>query len=172
MKASVKRRSMERKIVELTLVGVSLNQISKQLQVGKRRVRETLELAARAGYLDGTVEVPKYPEALFPDFVDKRSSKHSANWKLLEAQLPWIKERVELGWHAVTILEELKIPAHRSSFYRFLKKYKLNDKTLKNSRVVPEIVHSPGEALLIDWGLLWKCKDAASSQVTRVWGFV
>ena len=172
MKASVKRRSMERKIVELTLVGVSLNQISKQLQVGKRRVRETLELASRAGYLDGTVEVPKYPEALFPDFVDKRSSKHSANWKLLEAQLPWIKERVELGWHAVTILEELKIPAHRSSFYRFLKKHKLNDKTLKHSRVVPEIVHSPGEALLIDWGLLWKCKDAATKQVTRVWGFV
>ena len=82
MKASVKRRSMERKIVELTLVGVSLNQISKQLQVGKRRVRETLELAARVGYLDGTVELPKYPEAL-----ESRGSKPVTTMKVSK-QMP------------------------------------------------------------------------------------
>ena len=171
MKASVKRRSMERKIVELALLKVGTNQISKQLKVGKLRVRETLERAMKAGYLDGTTELPKYPEALFSDFIDKRSTKHSTNWELLKSQLLWIKERVELGWHAVTIFEELKIPVQRSSFYRFLKKHKLNDKTLKNNRVVPEIVHSPGEALLVDWGLLWKFKDTTGKQV-RVWGFV
>jgi len=74
------------------------------------------------------------------------------------------------GWHAVTVYEELPVKVARSSFYRFLTRHKLNDRGRAFRRVVPEIVHLPGEALLIDWGYLWMVEE--SGKRVKLWAFI
>ena len=98
--------------------------------------------------------LPPYPEALFPETPDGRALRSSGTWRVLEEHLPCIRERLEAGWHAVTTYEDLPLPVLRSSFYRFLIRHRINHKGLSLRRVVPEILHAPGEALLIDWGYL------------------
>ena len=162
---------MERKIVERLRLGAGVNEICRDLGVGKKKVRKTRELATAAGYLNGACELPAYPEALFPDHADRRSLKNSNAWRELEPHLSWIKERLDGGWHAVTVYEELPVTVPRSCFYRFLGKHHLSNRTRKELRVVPEIVHTPGEALLVDWGHLWTLKDEKGKSV-KLWGFV
>ena len=98
---------------------------------------------------------PLTPEALFPDTVDGRSLKSSSADSQLKEHKEWIIERLEAGWQPVTILEELAVNAGRSSFYRFLHRYNLVD-IGENARrkIIPEIIHEPGEALIVDWGKL------------------
>jgi transposase len=60
----------------------------------------------------------------------------------------------------------------RSSFYRFLDRHNLNEKARRPRRVVPEIVHTPGEALLVDWWKVASVVDQATGQRRTVWAFV
>jgi transposase len=167
-----KRRIVERKIVEKLLEGTGVNRICRELKVGKRRVQNTRQRALEAGYLDGSTPIPAYPEALFPDPADGRALKESLGWKELTPYLEWIKERLESNWHAVTVYEELPVAVTRSCFYRFLAKQGLT-KALhrQEQRVVPEIVHMPGDALQVDWGHLWNGTDSDGRKV-KIWVFV
>ncbi len=170
MRAVTKRRGMDRKIVRQLLFGSGLNKIVRELGVSKRRVMKVRAKADESGYLDGSRELPAYPEALFADLVDGRSLRSSGVWQELEKHLPWIRERLEAGWHAVTVFEELPIQIPRSSFYRFLECHSLNEVGRSVRRVVPEIVHEPGEALLVDWGHLWTIER--DGRRTKLWIFV
>jgi transposase len=167
-----KRRIVERKIVEKLREGVGINRICRELKVGKRKVQDTRQRAHEAGYLDGSTPMPAYPEALFPDPPDGRAQKESQGWKELTPHLEWIKERLESNWHAVTVYEELPVKVTRSCFYRFLAKQGLT-KALhrQEQRVVPEIVHAPGEALQVDWGHLWNVTHS-DGRKEKIWVFV
>jgi hypothetical protein len=163
---------MERKIVESLLSGRGFNATCKYLRVGKNRVAHIQEKAREYGYLDGKVPIPPYPEALFPDPVDGRSLKSSAADNQLKEHKEWIIERLEAGWQPVTILEELAISIGRSSFYRFLHRHNLVD-IGENARrkIIPEIIHVPGEALIVDWGKLIDVLDPTGKKRT-LWAFV
>lgn len=160
---------MERKIVEWLIRGAGVNQICRELKVGKHRVAEIRDKAEEAGYLKGE-KLPPYPEGLFPDSIDGRTKKSSPAWAELEGQRNWIKERLESGWHAVTVYEELAVKVPRSNFYRFLIHHKLNKVGRDLRRVVPEILHEPGEALIIDWGYLWMIEW--NGRRVKLWAFV
>ena len=173
----MRRRLMDRKIVELLIGGAGVNSISRTLHVSKRRVRRLREQAKEYGYWTeeskkGLVELPPYPEGLFPDPVDARTLRLSEAHELLEAYRIWIEERLRAGWHAVTVFEELPLSVSRSSFYRYLERSKLNRIGESYRRVVPEIVHGPGEALLVDWGKLRDVIDPDTERKKTLWMFV
>ena len=170
MKAETKRRGMERKIVQSLLQGQGPNRISRELRVSKRRVMMVRAKADEAGYLDGSQKLPEYPQAVFTETPDGRSLRVSAAWRELEPYQDWIRERLEAGWHAVTVYEELPLRVARSSFYRFLERHRLNEVGRSVRRVVPEIVHEPGEALLIDWGHLWTAEKDGKRK--KIWVFI
>lgn len=177
MTAATRRRMVERKIVELLICGTGVNAISRQLKVSKRRIRALRERAWEHGYLErdgrpGPVKPPTYPEAVFPDPVDGRSLRVSETTTLLTPHAGWIRERLESGWHAVTVHEELPVAGiGRSSFYRYLEREGLT-RLGESYRVVPEIVHRPGEALLLDWGKLRDVVDPATGKKRTLWMFV
>ena len=163
---------MERKILERLLLGAGINRICRELKVSKRRVCLVRAKADEAGYLSGTATLPPYPESPFAaETPDGRSNRISPAWRELEQHLPWIKERLDAGWHAVTVYEELPAKVKRSSFYRFLLRHGLEDRGKAfRRRVVPEIVHCPGEALLIDWGYLWTVERNGKRE--KLWAFI
>jgi transposase len=163
------RIMIDRKIVELLCIGRSSQTIEAALKVGDRRVRKVKELARKAGYLDGTAELPPYPETLFP-CGERTANVSSDPDRLLLPHIEWMTERLALGWHKVTLFEELPVKVGRSSFYRFLERHGLGE-TQTHDRVVPEIVHAPGEALLLDWGHLCTIKDSETGQNRMVWAF-
>lgn len=169
MTAREKRRLMERKIVERLLAGDGITGICRALRVSRRKVCAARARADEAGYLSGAT-LPPYPEALFPETSDGRSERVSPAWRVLEQHLPWIEERLDLGWHAVTVFEELPVRVKRSSFYRFLLRHHLEDRGKSIRRVVPEIIHKPGEALLIDWGYLWTVN--VDGKRRKLWAFI
>jgi hypothetical protein len=181
MTQQTRKRLMDRKIVELILEGKSAREITRQLGIGDRRVSKARCLAEEYGYIaargeasDGTrVPLPPYPAALFPDGPDGRASKASEANTLILARKEWISERLETGWHPITVYEELGLPVGRSSFYRFLHRHglvSLGDATRK--RVVPEIIHTPGEALILDWGKLRDVTDPVTGKKRILWAFV
>lgn len=176
MNQEVRRRHMDRKIVERLIQGEGINAIARVMQVGKKRVRTLCERAKEYGYLDkdgkpGQVPLPPYPEAIFPDKVDGRTLKLSDSHRLLKEYRPWIEERLLAGWHAVTVFEELPIKTiSRSSFYRYLKGEKLNCIS-ESHRIVPEIIHKPGEALVVDWGKLRSVIDPQTGKNRTLWMF-
>jgi len=61
---------------------------------------------------------------------------------------------LQVGWHAITVFEELPVKAARSSFYRFLEHHELEPRRHWQFHAIPEIIRKPGEALLVDWGKL------------------
>ena len=65
------------------LLGTKLNEISRELHVSKRRVIMTRTKAEEAGYLDGSAELPPYPEALFAEGPDGRALRGSPTWRAL-----------------------------------------------------------------------------------------
>ena len=168
---------MDRKIVELLAGGVSVKNVARTLHVGRGRVRRLRGQAKEHGYLDetgkkGAVALPAYPEALFPDPTDGRALKLSESHKLLKPHHEWIKGRLETGWHSVTVFEELPVRGvSRSSFYRYLERYKLN-RLGESYRVVPEIVHKAGEALILDWGKLRDVVDPVTGTKRTLWMFI
>jgi hypothetical protein len=166
---------MDRKIVELFLQGKSAREVMRQLGTGDRRVRKTRCLAEVYGYLgrDPVVPLPPYPEALFPDGPDGRESKGSEANSLILCRKEWITERLAAGWHPITVFEELGLAVGRSSFYRFLHRHGLSEMgDNARKRVVPEILHRPGEALLLDWGKLRDVVDPVSGKKKALWAFV
>lgn len=170
---------MERKIVEMLAQGGAVKVIARNLHVGKKRVKNLRALGEKYGYLGrggvpGIVALPPYPEAIFPDRADGRNQKMSDEHVKLDAVRDWIKERLEVGWQPITVFEELPATVagiSRSSFYRYLTRAGLG-RVGKHYRVVPEIVHEAGEALIIDWGKLCDVIDPTTGKKRAVWGFV
>lgn len=169
--AQSRRGFMSRKIVEKLIAGVGVNEIARQLHVGKERIRKVRERAQEVGYLNGSTPLPPYPERVFPE-VNRKRIVHSEADRLLSQHVDWIKDRFAAGWHAVTIFEELPVKVERSSFYRFVKRHALNPKSTRPSRVVPEIVHKPGEALQVDWGKIGSFVCPVTGKRHTVWAFV
>ncbi len=166
---------MDRKIVELLLAGKSNREVMRSLGIGDRRVRRARCLAEEYGYIGKApaVALPPYPEPLFPDGPDGRESKASEANGLILTRKDWITERLLAGWHPITVFEELGLPVGRSSFYRFLHRHalsELGDNARK--RVVPEIRHRPGEALILDWGKLRDVVDPVTGKKRALWAFV
>ena len=105
---------MDRKIVELLIQGIGINEISRSLHIAKRRVRMLQKKAVESGYLDeackaGKTTLPPYPESLFPECLDGRTLHLSESHQVLEPHRAWIEERLEAGWHLVTVYEELPV---------------------------------------------------------------
>lgn len=179
MSQMTRRRLMDRKIVEMLREGAAVKAIARSLHVSKKRIKELRRLAWKYGYLDhgggpGAVALPPYPEAVFPDRADGRSQKMSEEHLMLDAVRDWIKDRLEVGWDPITVFEEL--PSNisgigRSSFYRYLARAGLS-RLGKHYRVVREIVHEPGEALILDWGKLCTVIDPATGKKRTLWAFV
>lgn len=173
MKCRTRKRMIDRKIVEYLLQGKSGREIVKTLRIGDRKVQKIKALAEHYGYLNGSNPVPVFPEGLFPDGPEKKHSHPSEADQLLLAKKDWIVERLEAKWHPITIFEELGLSIGRSSFYRFLHRHEIiqmGDRS--QSRVIPEIVHNPGEALLLDWGKLRDVVDPQTGKKRTLWAFV
>jgi hypothetical protein len=115
-------------------------------------------MAEGYGYLSGQVPVPPFPEIVFPEPEKVKSQGVSEADILLIEQKEWITDRLKLGWKSVTVWEELPMKVSRSSFYRFLHRHGLERISERMSRIIPEIVHQPGEALILDWGKLRSCQ--------------
>ena len=164
---------MDRKIVELLIQGKSKREIIRILGVGDRRVKKAQIQAEQCGYLSGQTPLPPYPETLFPDGPDGRRLKPSDPDFLLSQKEEWIVERLRANWHPITIFEELGLPVGRSSFYRFLHRHGLDNIGAKSRyRVVPEIIHKRGEALILDWGKLRDVIDPTTGKKRALWAFV
>lgn len=162
---------VDRKIVELLIQKKSFNKIAKQLKVGKVRIRKIYDMANEFGYLKGKPLLP-YPQALF-EYKDNPLLGPISEIDIeLQKHLDWIKERREAGWHLVTIWEELPIEVNRSSFYRFIQRHKIDDDPEKSRcrvRVIPEIIHEPGESLILDWGKLCDVIDPDTGKKRTLW---
>jgi hypothetical protein len=161
---------LDRKIVEHLVQKKSLRWIVKHLKVGDRRVRRVVEAAKGMGYLDG-VPLPPYPQAIFPEPV-ARPAPPTENDELLLPKKEWISARLEVGWRPITVYEELGVSVPRCSFYRFLHRHNLYQIGGHYRRVVPEIVHGPGECLQLDWGKLRDIIDPETGKKRTVWAFV
>ena len=167
---------MDRKIVELLIQGKSIRQIKGELKVGLERLKKVRALAEICGYLNNSVQLPVFPEAIFPDRPDKRAEKTSDTDTLLQKALEWIIERLSSGWRPITVYEELeqqlKISVTRASFYRFLTRHKLLRLGKESRRVVPEIRHMPGESLQLDWGKMTDVIDPQTQKKRTLWAFI
>jgi transposase len=165
-----KRIFMERKVVELIIQGYSHNKIARKLKTSKTKVKAIRLKAREFGYVDveNKLPLPSYPSALFNQ-NDYQENVHLSNAeKIYLGELDYIKGRIEAGWTPITIFEELKNKTSRSSFYRFLRKYKLMAPAVSSKRVIPEIIHRPAEALILDWGLLKTITDSEGKK-KKLW---
>lgn len=157
--------------------GVGINAITRTLNVGKNRIRDLRRRAVAAGYITtdgrrGEAALPPYPESVFPDPEDRRSLKSSDAIELLDPHRAWLEDRLKAGWHAVTVFEELPVTGvTRSSFYRYLVRHKLNRLGEEYRGAVTEIIHKPGEALLVDWGKLCHVEEPAGGRKRILWQF-
>ena len=148
----MRKCAMDRKIVEQLILKKSFNEIERNLPAGKKKIKKIYGQAKALGYLDDR-PLPPYPESIFDPPVPGVCRPVSVPDQLLLGHIDWIKDRLELKWSHVTILEELPVKVSPSSFYRFMKRHKLDErKTIL--RVIPEIIHAPGESLILDWGKL------------------
>jgi len=163
----MRKCAMDRKIVERLILKKSFNDIEKDLKVGKKRIRKVHDLAQALGYLDDKL-LPPYPESIFDPPAPGISGPVSIPDQVLLEHKQWIKDRLELGWKKVTLLEELPVKVSPSSFYRFLKRHKLYERTTI-LRVVPEIIHAPGESLILDWGKLCDVIDPETGKKRTLW---
>jgi hypothetical protein len=168
-----RRRLLDRKIVQYLIEGKGHRFIKQQLGIGSGRLEKVKQLAEQHGYLSGC-PLPAYPEALFADRSDGRTQQRSDTDRLLGEQVGFIEERLNAGWSPITVWEELPIRVTRSSFYRFLERHELMKlvRGAKALRVVPEIVHAPGEALILDWGKLCTVLDPIRALKRTLWVLV
>lgn len=168
------RQRMDHRIVELLLLKRGVKSICRELHVGKDRVREVRKRAREHGYIDGGRALPMPPEALFP-VIGRRLSQPSEQDQLLGTRLDWIRERLEAGWRPITVFEEVGlVDVSRSSFYRFFKRHELFKlaKAYRAPELTAPIFHSPGEALILDWGKLCDVTDPKTQKVRTLWALV
>jgi transposase len=170
VKRILRRRRMERRIVELFLQGKSNRDVCREFKIGDRKVRRIRGLADSYGYLSGERKLPVFPEATFP--LDEPTEKLASSPvdEILLNKKSWIEERLAIGWRPVTIWEELDVTVKRSSFYRFLTRHNIHCMG-ERARLIPEIRHRSGEALLVDWG---KLRSVVGEDGKRriLWAFV
>jgi len=163
---------MDRKIVQLLIEGKSFNKISKGQKVSKKRIRQIYSMAQAKGYLSGH-PLPVYPEAIFDYQIPLKSGPVSDADSELLGQLEWIKNRREAGWRLVTIWEELPLKdISKASFYRFIKRHHIDEDKEKircRMKVTSEIIHGPGEALILDWGKLMDVIDPETGKKKTLW---
>lgn len=171
MTRAARRRLLERKIVEALVQGKTQRWIIKNLKIGDRKVKRIREQAESFGYLTGT-PLPPFPEAVFPDPVDGRCLKSSEVDGALLQRKDWVQDRLGAGWRPITVFEELDMPVARASFYRFLHRHGLFSVGKHYRRVIPEIVHQPGEALQLDWGKFRDVIDPETGKKKTLWAFV
>lgn len=171
MRSITRRRALDRKAVEYLISGATKRWIIKNLKIGDRKLRKIEEQAKLFGYLEGT-PLPPYPEALFPDPEDLRSKKSSVADQLLNERKDWILDRLQVGWRPITVFEECGLEVTRASFYRFLHRHQIMEIGKHYRRVVPEIVHSAGECMQLDWGKLRDVIDPETGKKRTLWAFV
>lgn len=166
---------VDRKIVEKILLKKSFNEIEKSEKVGKRRIRWVHDQAKKMGYLDGT-PMPPPPEKLF-DYPEKTKKVRSNGEEIFSKHKKWITAKIkEEGWHKITIYEELELDKNDekpslSSFYRYLQRHNI-EKSQETKRVIPEIIHAPGEALQLDWGKVRDVIDPKTGKKRTLWALV
>jgi hypothetical protein len=172
VKKGMRDMLLERKIVQEIIAGKSNRQISMDYSVCHKKVAKIKKLAEEAGYLNNQVPLPPYPENPFPGVFQSRQG-YSDNEHNLLPLLDEIKEKLNAGWHKISIYENISISVSRSSFYRFLIKYNLLAQHEKQQkRLIPEIYHEPGESLLLDWGHLRTIVDNETGKKKKLWAFV
>jgi hypothetical protein len=170
---NTRKKLMERKIVELLISGKGVNKLSEQLHVCKRRIRNLREQAKIAGYIGGGVTLPPYPEALFQNSKESQSiDSISEADQLLTAHREWIIERLQAGWRAISVFEKLPAKVSRSSFYRFLKRHRIEHKKKLPRQFFPKVSYSPGEMILIDYRKLRHSPHPMTGELRTVWAFV
>ncbi len=177
MNRFMRKCAVDRKIIQKLLLEKSFNQITKELKVGKRRVRKVCDLGKKLGYLDGT-PMPNYPQPIF-EYKDISVGNKSPYDDFLLSHREWILEKLGTDWKLITIFEELPIDRTNLSlayttFLRFLKRhnlYELSGRTT-NNRVVPEMIHEPGEVIQLDWGKLRDVIDPDTGKKRTLWAFV
>jgi hypothetical protein len=157
-------------MVELFLQGKSNREVARQLKAGDRKVRRARALAETYGYLSGQRALPAFPEATFPLDEPNEKLASSAADEILLGKRSWIEERLALGWRPVTVWEELDVKVNRSSFYRFLSRHNIHCLG-ERARLVPEIRHRAGEALIVDWGKLRTVVDENGKR-RILWAFI
>jgi hypothetical protein len=173
----MRKCAVDRKIVQQLILKKSFNQITKELKVGKRRVRDIYDAAEKCGYLSGT-QMPDFPIPIFK-YKDIQPGNKSPYEDLLMSHKNWILDRMETGWKLITIYEELpvdwsKLSMSYSTLLRFLARhdfYKLSGRS-EATRVVPEIISDPGETLQLDWGKLRDVIDPKTGKKKTLWAFV
>ena len=163
----MRKCAMDRKIVEQLILKKSFNEIERDLPVGKKRIKKVNDMAKELGYLNDK-PLPPYPESIFDPPAPGMAGPISVPDQVLLEHKQWIKDRLELGWKKVTILEELPVKVSSSSFYRFMKRHKLREGPII-LRVVPEIIHAPGESLILDWGKLCDVIDPETGKKKTLW---
>lgn len=179
MKAQLWRQNMDRKILEKLAEGAGVKSTCRHFKVGKDRVRTVRAKGIEFQYLNaegkgfGVVKIPPAPENIFPIFLDGRNLKTSIADGILLEKKDWIIDRLTAQWSPITIFEELNnSEVSRSSFYRFISRHEL-DKINKNIRKVSApIIHTPGEALILDWGKIKDVLDKTTGEVRTLWAFV
>ena len=171
----MRKCAVDRKIVEYILLKKSFNQISKNLKIGKKRIRWVNEQALKMGYLDGT-PMPPPPAKVF-DYPNRKKYPQGEADAILLKYKDWIDNKLyQEGWSQITVYEELNIVDDKkpalSTFYRFLDKHGLKKSDKKSLRVVPEIIHAPGEALQLDWGKIRDVIDPKTGKKRTLWALV
>tara|TARA_B100000282_G_scaffold200664_1_gene146920 strand:- start:82 stop:1665 length:1584 start_codon:yes stop_codon:yes gene_type:complete len=173
----MRKCAVDRKIVQQLLLKKSFNQITKDLKVGKRRIRSVHDEAERLGYLSGT-KMPDFPQPIF-EYKNVQAGSKSPYDDLLMSHKDWILERMEANWKLITIYEELpidwtNISMSYSTMLRFLARHKFYDLSgrTERKRVVPEIISEPGEVLQLDWGKLRDVIDPKTGKKRTLWAFV
>ena len=179
MRTQQKRQNMDRKILEILAAGDGIKAVCKKFPVGKDRVRNIREKGIEFGYLSacgkraGPRMIPPMPENVFPNLVDRRWQKSSEADVALLGRKDWITERMVGGWSPITIFEELSLgEVGRSSFYRFLHRHDLYRIHRNIHTLVAPIVHSAGEALIMDWGKIRDVVDTSTGEIKTLWAFV
>ena len=111
LKKEIKNMLTDRKIVQELIAGKSNRVISIEFKICHKRVARLKKLAFEYGYLDKKIELPPYPEHPFPNFL-KQTTIFSENEERLLPYITWINERLNSGWHKVTVFEECKRNIH------------------------------------------------------------
>ena len=70
MTTITERHRMDRRILELLILGRGVKSVCKELRVGRYRVHEVKEKARAIGFLDGSVLPSLARHPLFPDAID------------------------------------------------------------------------------------------------------